>query len=155
MVWTPFSNCSTHLSTTLSSRYKQRVKIRRITYLTRPLYMFRTGENQFKSYELVLWAQVDCRWAGFARRFEQTQEMPEVGDRLRQPQSLAFLGHILPSTRMALPVTLRPHQCTLTKNTLLFSKVLGGHREDFHTWPHLHKCLRQAFADERTGAQGP
>lgn len=78
MVWTPFSNCSTHLSTTLSSRYKQRVKIRRITHLTRPLYMFRTGENQFKSYELVLWAQVDCRWAGFARRFEQTQEMPEV-----------------------------------------------------------------------------
>ena len=41
----PFSNCSTHLPTTLSSRYKQRVKIRQITHLTKPLYMSGTGEN--------------------------------------------------------------------------------------------------------------
>ena len=62
------------------------------------------------------------------------------GDRRLHPLSPSFPGSHLPSiregllsTRTTLPVTLRPHQHTLSKITLLFSKVLGGHREHFHT----------------------
>lgn len=113
---------------------------------TRLLYIFGTEANEFKSYELVLWPQADCVWAGFARRLELRREMLEVRGAAAAPSS-----HLPSSWREPpQPQSYRFHiACTWRRNTLRVKGSGVGKNTSTRMVPSP-QIPRAAFSDVTT-----